>query len=189
MYPRTSDPELVKRVRPSFYPYQANELVITSPGNQGGPNYGPSSFSPITGLYYVTGKNDAYSIRVALVGDTIQPGPGPTSPGHYKLLAEVGKTGVTSSQNLVAYEPVSGNQAWSVELPRVTSTGNFVTAGNVLVQAVSRALYAFDARTGAQLFKITLRGATRASPMTYQAGGTQYIAMMTGNTLVALGLP
>ena len=35
-YPIVRDPELAKRVRPSYYPYQVNEFVITAPGNTGG---------------------------------------------------------------------------------------------------------------------------------------------------------
>ena len=64
------DPELAKRVRPSYHPYQVNEFVITAPGNTGGSNYGSPSFSPRTGLFYATGKNDAWSIKVKPVGDS-----------------------------------------------------------------------------------------------------------------------
>ena len=49
-YPIVTDPELAKRVRPSFHPYLVNEFVITAPGNIGGSNYGSPSFSPRTGL-------------------------------------------------------------------------------------------------------------------------------------------
>ena len=73
-YPIVTDPELAKRVRPFFHPYLSKEFVITSPGNVGGANYGPPSFSPRTGLLYVTGKNDAFSIKVKPVGDTVKPG-------------------------------------------------------------------------------------------------------------------
>jgi glucose dehydrogenase len=186
-YPKVSDPELAKLVRPSFHPYLVNDYVIISPGLLGGPNYGPSSFSPRTGLLYVTGKNDASSIKVKPVGDSVEAGPG--SPGHFKVFTEIGKTGVTATQNVVAYEPASGNQAWSVELPGTTGTGNFVTAGDVLVQAVGRDLYAFDARTGKQLFKTTLTAPSRSTPMTYGAQGTQYIALVVGSSVIAYGLP
>lgn len=186
-YPTVTDPELARRVRPTFHPYQVKELVITSPGNQGGPNYGPSSFSPKTGHLYVTGKNDAYSIRVTPVGDTMTAGPG--AKGHFGLLAEVGKTGITSSQNVAAYDPATGQQIWVTELPGVTGTGSFVTAGDVIVQAVGRDFYALDARTGRTLFKTSFQSGTRSTPMTYSARGRQFIAMVSGNTVVALGLP
>ena len=182
-----SDPELAKLARPSFHPYHVNDYVIISPGLTGGPNYGPSSFSPRTGLLYVTGKNDASSIKVKPVGDSVEAGPG--SPGHFKVFTEIGKTGVTATQNVVAYEPASGNQVWSVELPGTTGTGNFVTAGDLLVEAVGRDLYAFDARTGKQLFKTTLTAPSRSTPMTYSAQGTQYIALVVGSSVIAYGLP
>lgn len=187
IYPRIADPELARRARPVFHPYQAGEFVITSPGNQGGPNYGPPSFSPRTRLFYVTGKNDAYSIKVKPLGRDL-PFQGPGARGHFGLIAEVGPTGVTPSQNVAAIEPGTGNLAWVTELPGVTGTGSFVTAGDVLVQAVGRDLYVLDAVTGAQLYKTTLKSPTRATPMTYEAGGRQFIAMMSGSSLVALGL-
>ena len=75
-YPIVPDPELATRLRQSFHPYQVDEFVITSPGNTGGANYGSPSFSPQTGLLYVTGKNDAWSIKVKPVDNSLEPGPG-----------------------------------------------------------------------------------------------------------------
>ncbi len=185
--PKVDDPELARRVRPTFHPYLSQEFVITAPGNVGGPNYGPSSFSPRTRLYYVTGKNDAFSLKVKPVGDSVQPAPG--SPGHFKVFTEIGPKGVTASQNVVAIEPGTGAHTWTIELPSTTGTGNFVTASDVLVQAVGRTLYLLDATSGRKLAELPLKGGTRSTPMTYQAGGRQFIALALGASVVAYGLP
>ena len=103
VYPRVEDPELAKRVRPLFHPYLANEFVITSPGQDGGADYGGPAFSPRTGLFYVSGKNDAVSNRVKPVGATLRPGP--RSPGHFENLAGTEKHGMKWSQAIAAYEP------------------------------------------------------------------------------------
>ncbi len=187
IYPRVTDPDLVGRVRPLFHPYLSKEFVITSPGNQGGPNYGPPSFSPRTGLFYVSGKNDAYSIKAKVIGRDL-PRQGPGARGHFGLIAEVGKTGMTTTQSVAAYDPGTGNLAWLVEVPRGTNTGSLVTAGDVLVHAVDRQFYVFDARSGVRLFETSLEVATRSTPMTYLAGGRQFLAMVSGNAIVALGL-
>jgi glucose dehydrogenase len=185
--PNVSDPELAKRVRPSYSPYLVNEFVITAPGNTGGGNYGSPAFSPKTGLFYAPGKNDAWSIRVKPVGDTLQPGRG--NMGHFGTIGEQGKTGVTPTQQVSAYEPATGRQAWSIELPGTSNGGSLVTAGDVLFQPSGSDLYALDARTGRQLSKHALGRTLRASPLTYEAGGRQFVAIMATNTLVALTLP
>lgn len=186
-YPIVADPELAKRVRPSYHPYQVSELVITAPGNLGGSNYGGPSFSTRTGLFYTTGRNDAWSMRVKPVGGTLKPAPG--NKGHFGVIGELGKTGVTMTTALAAYDPATGRQAWYVQLPGGTSTGSLVTAGDVLVQASGPDLYVFDARSGKQLLKHALGRGVRASPLTYRAGGKQHIAIIATSTVIALALP
>lgn len=187
-YPIVKDPELAKRVRPSFHPYQANEFVITSPGNIGGANYGPPSFSPRTGLFYATGKNDAWSIKVKPVGDTMKPGPG--NQGHFGLIADRADTGMTATATVAAYDPGTGRQAWYVELPGTTNAGNLVTAGDVIFQGIGNGdFYGLDARSGETLFKHTVNRGIRASPLTYQAGGRQYVSVVATNTVFTFGLP
>jgi quinohemoprotein ethanol dehydrogenase len=186
-YPIVTDPELARRVRPSYHPYLVNEFVITAPGNVGGANYGSPSFSPRTGLFYASGKNDAWSIKVKPVGETMKPGPG--NMGHFGVIGERGETGVTATQAVTAYDPATGRQVWYVELPGTTNGGNVVTAGDLLFQPSGMDLYALDARSGTQLFKHPLNRAVRASPLTYQARGRQYVAIVATNTVVALALP
>jgi PQQ-dependent dehydrogenase (methanol/ethanol family) len=194
-YPIVTDPELAKRVRPSFHPFLVDQLVITAPGLTGGPNFGSSSFSPRTGLLYVTGKNDAHSIRVKPVGDTLEPGP--ANLGHFGNFTEAGKTGVIPTGTLAAYDPATGQQAWYVELASSNPngiaggvSGNLVTAGDVVFQGISSGeFYAFDARSSKQVFKLTAKAGIRASPMTYQVNGKQYVSVVATNTILTLALP
>jgi len=187
-YPIVSDPELAKRVRQHYHPYQSREFVITAPGNLGGANRGSPSFSPRTGLFYVTGKNDAWSIRVKPVGGTMKPGPG--NLGHFGGFEELGKTGVTATATLAAYDPVSGRQVWLTEVTGSTNAGNLVTAGDLIFQGIGNGDFlAFDARTGKQLFKHTATGAIRASPLTFQVKGKQYVSIVATNTILTFALP
>ena len=54
-------------------------------------------FSPRTGLFYVSGKNDAVSNKVRPVGNTLKPGP--RSPGHFEALSGTEKHGMKCEQN------------------------------------------------------------------------------------------
>jgi glucose dehydrogenase len=196
IYPAVTDKQLLDRVRPIFHPYMANEFVITSPGNTGGANYGPPSFSPRTGLFYVTGKNDAYSIKVKPVGSAMSSVPPPGTPpdrataiAFVGTIAAQGQTSMTPSMSVSAYNPATGDRVWQVEIPKTTNSGNLVTAGDLVFQGLGTEIYAFDARSGKQVFQSTVTGGIRASPLTYQAGGKQHVAIVSGNTIFSFALP
>ena len=188
VHPIVSDLALAARVRPQFHPFLTNDLIIISPGLEGGANWGSPSFSAQTGLLYVTGKNGAFSYRVKLVGDTLEPGP--NSPGHFQSFAEEGETGMTASLNVAAYDPASGEQVWRTEVPGETNTGNLVTGGGVVFQGVASTggFFAFDAGSGRQLFHYAA-GTISSSPLTYQVNGTQFVSVMAGATVLTFGLP
>ena len=51
-------------------------------------------------------------------------------------------------------------------------------------------VYAFDAKTGRELFKYGSRtNGVRASPLTYAVNGKQYVAMVGGNSVLVFALP
>ena len=151
-WPLITDPELKPRARQIFHPHSVNEFLIVAPGLMGGANFGSPSFSPRTGLLYATGKNDAWSIRVRPVGDTLEPGPG--NMGHFAGFTEEGETGVTRRTTLAAYEPGTGRRAWYTEIDGMTNSGNLATAGDLVFQGAGTGhFYAFDAATGEQLFQ------------------------------------
>ena len=95
---------------------------------------------------------------------------------------------MTPTQGIAAYDPVTGERAWYSEVPTATSAGLFVTAGDVVFQGVGSDMYVFDARTGAQLAKVPLGKPSRASGMSYQANGRQYVAIAAATSMVVLGL-
>ena len=87
-----------------------------------------------------------------------------------------------------AYNPGTGDLVWYRELPGTTNSGNMVTAGDLVFQAIGD-LYALDARTGNQVFKYTPKVRLGASPMTYQVKGKQFVAVVGGTSILAFGLP
>ena len=188
IYPLITDPELAPRARQIFQPHSVNEFFIVSPGLMGGANFGSPSFSPRTGLLYATGKNDAWSIKVNPVGDTLEPGPG--NMGHFAVFTEEGETGMTVTTTLAAYEPATGRRAWYAEIEGLTNSGNMVTAGDLVFQGAGTGhFYAFDAATGERLFQYQAETGIRSSPATFGAGGAQYVTVIAANTVLTFGLP
>jgi quinoprotein glucose dehydrogenase len=102
--------------------------------------------------------------------------------------------------SLVAISLETGTRAWAVPLgdpstlrsdvplsakvPLGTPNlgGPIVTAGGVVFigATMDHVLRAFDVRTGRELWKGPLPGGGRATPMTYQADGRQFVVIAVG---------
>jgi glucose dehydrogenase len=189
IYPIIDDPELAQYVRPEFHPYLANQWVITSPGNIGGANWGSPSFSPRTGLLYATGKSDAHALKPKPVGDSLADKQGPAIFTHADVAARL-PTKFVVKMNLGAYDPLTGRLMWHAEMPGSTNSGNMVTGGDLVFQALGiEGLYALDARSGRVLFRFKDSNSIRSSPLTYLAGGKQFVAVTATNKVLALALP
>ena len=74
-----------------------------------------------------------------------------------------------------AYEIQALNtRAWQAQIVGATNVGHLVTAGDLVFQGLGTGdFYAFDARSGKQLFQQKAPSGIRASPLTYSAAGRQ----------------
>ena len=184
------DPEMAARSGQLYSPYWMNKEVIVP---HGGSSFGSPSFSPDTGYVYVTGKNGAIGLVVNPVGDTLEPGP--DSRGHTESYSSIDRIieQYPAKVTVSAYDPITGEQPWQALLPAVTTvgaSGNMVTGGNLVFQGVEDGgFYALHAETGAELYRYDAPRPIRASPMTYQVNGKQYVTVVATNTVVTLALP
>ncbi|MEE2964278.1 MAG: PQQ-binding-like beta-propeller repeat protein [Acidobacteriota bacterium] len=182
------DPELQKQARQMYTPYSTDEHYIVA---HGGSSFGSPAFSPRTGLLYVTGKNAGVSLLVKPLGDSLKLGEG---GGHQKNFTEIDRIpSYPPTTTLTAYEPATGADAWQQVLPAVTfgaSSGSVATAGDLIFQGTEDGgFYAFHAATGEQLFHYQAPRTIRSSPLTYEVNGTQYVAVVATNTVMAFALP
>ncbi|MDP6581109.1 MAG: PQQ-binding-like beta-propeller repeat protein [Vicinamibacterales bacterium] len=182
------DPELQAQARQMYTPYSTDEHYIVA---HGGSSFGSPSFSPRTGLLYVTGKNAGVSLLVKPLGDSLKLGEG---GGHAKNFTEIDRIpAFPPSMTLTAYEPASGRDVWQQVLPAITfgaSSGSVATAGDLIFQGTEDGgFYAFHSGTGEQLFHYDAGRTIRSSPLTYEVNGTQYVAVIASNTVLAFTLP
>jgi glucose dehydrogenase len=96
---------------------------------------------------------------------------------------------VTATQNIAAFDPATGDLAWVAEFPGTTNGGLVATAGDVIFQAIGREFYTLDATAGKQLSRITMKNGVSSTPLTYLAGGRQYVAIAAGGNVHTFGLP
>jgi alcohol dehydrogenase (cytochrome c) len=174
----------------------------TWPGNQGGTNWYPPSFSPRTGLFYFSAWENYASIyrkEEALY----QPGRN-FSGGGFTVLAPVpgaptvgiGRRGPINnwtsevgSGATIAMDPLTGRPRWKFEQFDVNDSGVLTTASDLLFTGGREGyFYALDARTGEPLWKASLGGQIVMAPVTYMVEGKQYVSVISGHTLVTFAL-
>jgi len=174
----------------------------TWPGNQGGTNWYSPSFSPRTGLFYLSAWVDYASYfrhepQEFELGRNFAGGghrvvtPVPDAPG-----VAIGRrtpinnwTDAVGHGEVLALDPRTGEQRWSFKQYDVTDSGILTTATDLLFTGGREGYFhALDARTGALLWKAALGGQIVNAPISYSIDGRQYIATISGNNLVVFAL-
>lgn len=105
---------------------------------------------------------------------------------------------VKASTGEIAWRTPFGRIPWAEAFPEAPTWGSFAlggpiaTAGGLVFSAgtLDAAIYAFDATTGAQLWRGALPTSARATPMTYRGrDGRQYLVISAGGHAVDGGMP
>ncbi|MCX7864954.1 MAG: c-type cytochrome, partial [Novosphingobium sp.] len=83
---------------------------------------------------------------------------------------------------LVAWDPVRQKQVWRVKVPANVSGGVMASAGGLVFQGrVDNRFNAYDARSGKLMWSFDAGAPVIAPPISYQAGGRQYVTVITGS--------
>lgn len=139
-------------------------------------NWNATAYSPSTRLYYLMAMEKC--TERALPGAWNKPRP-PLKPGKKYVRAldiETGKTVWEIPQT----GPVEGKR-WA---------GVLATAGGFLIYADPHGdLVAVDLKDGKRLWHIPTNTTIKSAPITYTAGGRQYIAIAAGSNILSFSLP
>jgi alcohol dehydrogenase (cytochrome c) len=165
------------------------EGTIVYPGVQGGTNWYSPSYSPRTGLFYVSTWND-YFMNLAKMPAEYTPGQrytggAPRSPVPTLQRGPINTwTADNGSGMVLAIDPATGEKKWQFKMTDVTGSGILTTASDVVFSGGREGyFYALDARTGTMLWKAALGGQVAMGPITYRVDGKQYIAVSAGHAL------
>ena len=200
-----------------FHP-PSEKGTIQMPGWGGGANWYGAGFDPDTGYLYVPSRTNPISVRL----DKADPERSDFNyrRGRSGLRGPQGLPLVKPPYSrLTAIDLSTGEHAWQVTLgdgprqrliemgvsdpgplgggaytgPLVTKTLLFLGLGGGRLSAQGPVLNAFVKATGAIVHAVDLPATLSGSPMTYMAGGTQYIVAAFGRGaeagLIALALP
>ena len=162
------------------------EGTVVYPGNQGGTNWYPPSYSPHTGLFYIPAWENSSSTYVK--------GEAPPEFHEGQTFAGVfprgGARGEDEYAAVRAIDPKTGQTKWDFRQPAPMTEAGILTTGSDVLFSGSRdgTFYALDARDGKLLWQTSLGSSVAAGPMSYSVNGKQYVSIMVGSSLFTFGL-
>jgi quinohemoprotein ethanol dehydrogenase len=161
------------------YPNGVPRLVY--PGPAGAHNIFAMSFNPVTGLAYIPEQD--FPMVYADIG---------VDREHWNFTPHMGQSmgigmppaGMTappSEPSLLAWNPALQKMAWRVPLEGRMNGSTMTTAGNLVFQGHANGmLVAYAADSGKALWSFDAQVGILAQPITYLAGGRQYVTLLSG---------
>ncbi|MFY7835734.1 MAG: methanol/ethanol family PQQ-dependent dehydrogenase [Novosphingobium sp.] len=172
---KTGRPNYVPENRPGAPDAAAKgKSVFASPSFLGGKNWMPMAFSQDTGLFYVPSNDwgmDIWNEPIAYKKGAAYLGAGftikPIADDHIGALR--------------AMDPTTGKIVWEYKNKAPLWGGVLATRGNLVFTGTPEGfLKAFDAKTGAELWKFQTGSGVVGSPITWEQDGEQFVAVMSG---------
>jgi len=148
--------------------------VFAAPSFLGGKNWMPMAYSQSTGLFYVPSNEwgmDIWNEPITYKKGAAFLGAGFTIRPLYEDHIGV----------LRALDPATGKIVWEAKNGAPLWGGVMSTAGNLVFTGTPEGyLKAFDAKTGAELWKFQTGSGVVGQPVTWEQDGEQYVAVASG---------
>ncbi len=143
------------------------------PGANGGVEWSPMAVNPLLGLTYAVNLHQPMTYSVT-------PAPYPEGKlwlgGAFKVIPGAEQWGNISA---VGYN--SGRIVWQVKTEQPMIGGALATAGGLVFAGEGNGFFkAYDAATGAELWRFQAGAGVNAPPSSYTVDGRQYIAVAAG---------
>jgi alcohol dehydrogenase (cytochrome c) len=171
------------------------EGSLTYPGVQGGTNWYAPSFSPVTGLFYLTAWDDypgvyyswdqQYEAGKWFAGGSVRA----SLPSIVRQ--EIRTLGPESGYGAIrALDPATGRRVWEYRMNDVSDSGLLTTSTGLLMSGNREGhFFALNAKDGKLLWNKYLGGQVASSPVTWSVDGQQYVSIASGHALFTFGLP
>jgi alcohol dehydrogenase (cytochrome c) len=151
-------------------------LKKVCPSPSGGNNYWPSSYSPNTKLLYIPAVTACVSVAIDREKHNKERG----------WNGGLSRTDERYESNLTAMDPTTGEIKKNVHLRYPNYSGTLATAGGlVFLGLLDGTVAAFDDTSLDELWKINVGSGFSAPPMTFEVGGRQYVAIVSGPSIAA----
>jgi alcohol dehydrogenase (cytochrome c) len=153
------------------------------PGLFGGTNWQSPSYSPRSGLFYFTRRNECRihipSAMPYKAGDQFWGGSSKSIPDGERAIGD-----------LMALDPLTGQTKWRFQHFSASWAGVLSTAGGLVFSGDNEGhLIALNAQAGRLLWKCGLGGPIRSAPMAYSLQGKQYLTIASQSGIFTFALP
>jgi alcohol dehydrogenase (cytochrome c) len=165
------------------------------PGPLGATNWYSPSYSPRTGLFYVSAWDNYHANFVEAApdyteGKSYTAGSGRSSvPGGVRGSQVLKRKQEDGFGVVRAIDAKTGEKKWEYQMADLTMSGILTTASDLLFTGSREGYFsALDARDGKLLWKVSAGGDIAMGPITYAVNGKQYVAFAAGSSLFAFAL-
>jgi quinohemoprotein ethanol dehydrogenase len=155
------------------------------PGAGGGHSWHPMAYDPANGLVYIPAQEIAFPYfpekgwQPAAMGFNTGTDAAAGAMPAIREVREAAKAATTGA--LIAWDPVKQAERWRVPYPGPWNGGVLATAGGLVFQGTAAGLFnAYAAKNGRKLWSFPAQTGVVAGPVTFRAGGEQYVAVMAG---------
>ncbi len=160
------------------------------PGPLGAHNWQAMSVDVDAGLVYLPAQDNP--LIYGMNKEWKKTGVYKRNPGRFNLGLEFGGIAQLFVDNIAdqptpkgylkAFDPLTGEDRWVVEIPHYWNGGVLGTTGGLVFQGDALGMFtAYDKETGETLWQFNTYTSMLAPPITFQIDGVQYVSILTGN--------
>jgi quinohemoprotein ethanol dehydrogenase len=163
--------------------------AMVAPNYEGGHNWHPMAYNPITKLVYIPALDNASVYGADPNWESHESGFAVGNGWNAATGHDPGKPTVLDSQvqgplprgKLIAWDPVRKKKVWQVDNPTPWNAGIVTTASGLVFQGTTDGRFvAYDGENGRKLWESSLGIGVIATPVTYLVDGIQYITIVAG---------
>ena len=163
--------------------YAGMKPVLVSPDPEGGHNWYPMAMDPKRGLVFLGARSNSVTFHAPDKDWKFDPAwdnIGYDAKYDGEMLKKASAAPPPKGE-LVAWNPVERRAAWRAPHPGSQSGGVLATAGNLVMQGRADGMFtAYRSADGTKLWEFDAGTGIMAPPVTYLAGGKQYVTVMVG---------
>ena len=148
------------------------------PSMGGGNNFYPASYSPKTRLIYIPSMSSCNQVTL---DPSLSNKAGDWKGAGFRHIER-------NESDIIVADPLTGEIKKKMHIPYPNNSGVLATGGGVIFTGYTDGTFAaYDDTTLEQLWKINVGSGFNAPPMTFEVGGRQYVAILSGLSRIALG--
>ncbi|MDG2002366.1 MAG: PQQ-dependent dehydrogenase, methanol/ethanol family, partial [Novosphingobium sp.] len=173
------DPETGRPVEMPDARFDNGGTVRITPTSSGAHNWMAMSYDPRTGLVYIPAIH--FEGDYSEINREWKPTTDRSVDSGLNFIGGAAFGLPASTGSLLAWSTKEQKKVWEVPYPTHLNGGALATAGDLVFQGtIDGILRAYDAATGEEVWRFDTGAPILAAPISYQAGGKQYVTLLTG---------